>query len=362
MIRLKHQNDTKMITLNQRENRIIEVFLERGELQSSDVHKNMLAGGEDVSLVTIKRALSDMVKKNLLIPKGSGRSTSYTITSLGRILARIDVKEYISEDPDKRYGLSNYNFDLFSSFPKELFPKEELDHLNSITKEYAKKVKELTPVIQKKELERLIIDLSWKSSKIEGNTYTLLDTERLILENEKAEGKTKEEAQMILNHKDAFFFIIQNKESFKKIRKKDVEEIHRILVKGLNVSYGLRKNPVGISGSKYLPLDNVYQIEEALDILLDKINKTRTPFSKSLLSILGLSYIQPFEDGNKRTSRLLADAILLAERCAPLSYRNINGRDYREAIIAFYKINSIIPFKNIFISQYEFATKNYAVK
>ncbi len=351
-----------MINLNQRENKIAKIFLEKGELQSSDIHKILLSKGEDVSLVTVKRVLSDMVKKGLLLLKGSGRSTSYVITSFGRLFVGIDAKEYISKDPDKRYGLDRYNFELLSSFPKEIFTKEELDYLNDITKAYGEKVKELTPAIQKKELERLIIELSWKSSKIEGNTYTLLDTEKLILKNEKAEGKTKEESSMILNHKDAFSFIYQNRESFKEIKKEDVEELHRLLVKDMNVSYGLRKNPVGISGSKYLPLDNVYQTEEALDDLLKKINEMKTSFSKALLSILGISYIQPFEDGNKRTSRLLADAILLAGQCAPLSYRNVDEKEYKEAVIAFYEINSIIPFKKIFVEQYKFAAKNYVVK
>lgn len=92
------------------------------------------------------------------------------------------------------------------------------------------------------------------------------------------------------------------------------------------------------------------------------ISKMRSPYAKAMLALLGISYIQPFEDGNKRTARLAANAVLLAYKCAPLSYRSIDESDYREASLVFYELNSIMPFKKIFISQYEFAAKNYAVK
>ena len=119
---------------------------------------------------------------------------------------------------------------------------------------------------------------------------------------------------------------------------------------------------MGIVGSKYRPLDNVYQIQDAVEALAVAIKKTRSPYAKALLAVLGISYIQPFEDGNKRTGRLMANALLLAHKLAPLSYRNVDEADYRAAMIVFYELNSIIPFKKIFINQYEFAAGNYAVK
>lgn len=125
---------------------------------------------------------------------------------------------------------------------------------------------------------------------------------------------------------------------------------------------GLRKKPIGIIGSIYRPLDNIHQITDALEILGKKIAQTPSPYAKSLLALLGLAYIQPFEDGNKRTNRLMANAILLAHNLAPLSYRSVDENDYREAMLVFYELNSIIPFKKILIEQYDFATKNYAVK
>lgn len=116
----------------------------------------------------------------------------------------------------------------------------------------------------KKELERLAIDLSWKSSKIEGNTYSLLETERLLKDKETAAGKTKEEAVMLLNHKDAIDFIVKNPDYLMPLRISSIEDIHSILVKDLAVDKNLRKRRVGISGTNYKPLDNEFEIREAM--------------------------------------------------------------------------------------------------
>ncbi len=351
-----------MTKISQKQQKIIAIFLKGGTMRSSDVYTAMIKAEEDISLVTVKRALSEMANSGILIAVGSGRSTSYGISAVGRIFAEIDEKKYYSIEPDERYGLSRYNFDLFVSLPSDIFTDDELKKLNDATVQYKNRTKNLPQTIQKKELERLIIELSWKSSKIEGNTYTLLDTEKLILENKKAVGHDSKEAQMILNHKDAFDFVRQNKAQFKTITKKNMEELHAILVKDLTVGLGLRKNPVGVVGSIYRPLDNIYQIAEAVEILSKVVLKISTPYAKALIALLGISYIQPFEDGNKRTARIMANAILLAHGCAPLSYRSVDENDYRAVMIVFYELNSIMPFKKIFISQYDFATQNYAIK
>ena len=293
---------------------------------------------------------------------GSGRSTSYEISLRGRIFSKINAEQYVAIEPDKRYGLSGYNFDLFKSFPPDIFTSEELKRLETFTTEYREKVTDLPDTIQKKELERLVIELSWKSSKIEGNTYTLLDTEKLILENKEAIGHSKNEAKMILNHKDAFGHIYRHKEQFETLTRKNLEDLHSIMIKDLDVSTGFRAKPVGITGSIYRPLDNVYQITEAVENLSTTISKNNTPYAKALLALLGINYIQPFEDGNKRTSRLMANALLLSHSMTPLSYRSIDEEEYRAALLAFYELNSIMPMKKIFIGQYEFAAANYLVK
>jgi Fic family protein len=351
-----------MIKLSPKEQKYIGVFLSKGQLQSSDVYEEMRRIGEDTSLVTVKRTLSELTDKGFLTLLGAGRSTSYNLSIQGRVFAEVDAKQYVATEPDKRYGLRGYNFDLLKKFPADIFTADELKRLENATAEYKKRTTDLSATIKRKELERLVIELSWKSSKIEGNTYTLLDTEKLILENKEAPGHSKKEAQMILNHKDAFNFIHEDPARFKTVTRKYMEQLHAILIKDLSVASGFRSKPVGVTGSVYRPLDNIYQISEAVEDLSAAVSKSLTPYGKALKALIGVSYIQPFEDGNKRTSRLLANALLLSHSLAPLSYRSVDEEDYRSAMLVFYELNSIVPMKDIFIGQYEFAAQNYAVK
>jgi hypothetical protein len=348
--------------LNEKQQNIIRVILEKGVLQSSAVHQELLKNGEEISLVSVKRLLSEMTKLGVLTTSGSGRNTSYDINTIGRVFANIDDKNYTEIDPDKRFGLDRYNFSLFLEFPNEVFDENELYLLDSATGEYHRRTKDLSKVLADKELQRLIIELSWKSSKIEGNTYSLLDTEKLIMEHKEATGHKKDEAKMILNHKDAFLFIREHETEFKTLNISNLEKLHAILVEGLGVNRGLRKGLVGVTGSKYRPLDNIHQIREAVESLGLAVSKAKTPYDRALLAIVGLSYIQPFEDGNKRTGRLMANALLLSHGSAPLSYRSVDENEYRAAMLVFYEINTILPFKKIFKEQYVFAANNYAVK
>jgi|SRR3989338_5778007 len=348
-----------MVEINQKQQKILALFLQNGAMRSSEVHFGL---GTEMALVTIKRTLAELVEIGVLHSIGSGRSTGYEITTTGRVFAHTDAGIYCVVEPDKRYGFDRYNFDLLPQFPTELFSEAEQVALESATAEYRQRTEDIPPAIQKKELERLIIELSWKSSKIEGNTYTLLDTEKLILENKEAVGHDKNEARMILNHKDAFLFVHDNASQFKTPTRANLESLHKILVKDMNINTGLRKRLVGVTGSKYRPLENKYQIAEAVEALSSTIARVATPYAKALVALLGISYIQPFEDGNKRTSRLMANAILIAHSRAPLSYRSVDENEYREAMLVFYELNSIVPFKKIFIDQYLFAAKNYAVK
>lgn len=361
MIRLEHINDTIMQQLSQKKQKILSILAKNGKMQSSAIRDALSKEKESVALVTVKRALSEMVGAGVIIEAGGGRSTIYEIGVSGRLFTEINAKDYCTVEPDKRYGLSRYNFDLFSKIPADIFYDEDQERFEAATKTYKQRSQNVTPVTQKKELERLIIELSWKSSKIEGNTYSLLETEKLILENKKAEGRSKDETQMILNHKDAFDFIRQNPQEFSTLNRANIERLHSILVKDMGVGLGLRKAPVGITGTKYQPLDNIYQIEEAIAALSGAINRMENIYAKALLAVLGISYVQPFEDGNKRTSRLMANALLLANGLAPLSYRSVDETDYRQAMIVFYELNSIVPFKEIFLGQYEFSANNYAL-
>lgn len=208
-------------------------------------------------------------------------------------------------------------------------------------------------------MERLAIDLSWKSSQIEGNTYSLLETERLLKERETAAGKTREEATMLLNHKEALDLLVENADYLSPLSIAGIGDIHGMLIKDLGVERNLRKSRVGISGTNYRPLDNPFQIAEALGKSCDLINSRINVFEKALLALVLISYIQPFADGNKRTARIVSNSLLLNERTCPLSFRTVDSIEYKKAMLLFYEQNNISRIKEIFIEQSEFAVKTY---
>lgn len=199
-----------------------------------------------------------------------------------------------------------------------------------------------------KELEYLTIELSWKSSALEGNTYTLLDTQLLLLEGIKAKNRTEFETQMILNHKDAIAFIIKNKELFgSDIKFRTIEELHRIIGNNLGIASGIRKRLVRITASNYEPLSNPHQLREDADNILEIINKTPDPYVKALLALALIPYLQIFEDGNKRTGRMLANAILINLVNRGFSLRKTDARALAIAYLAFYEFNSIYALSKL---------------
>ena len=241
----------------------------------------------------------------------------------------------------------------------ELFTTEEQQQLVNLQKKYQENIAELSEAEYKKELERLAIDLSWKSSQIEGNTYSLLETERLLKDKETAQGKPKDDAIMLLNHKEALDFIIANPDYLTPLTISTIEDIHSLLIKDLKVDRNIRRRRVGISGTNYKPLDNEHQIREALTDLCELVNNRDNVFEKALLVLLLISYIQPFGDGNKRTARIVSNAILMNNNYCPISFRTIDSVEYKKAMLLFYEQNNLAAFKKIFISQFEFAVKTY---
>lgn len=346
--------------LNQRQQEILRfcIFAQK-PVSSSDIFEGI---SSDSSLVTIKRDVSELSAYNYITREGAGAGTKYSISIFGRIHTIIDIQKFSEIETDKRFRENYFNFDLFPEYPVSVFTQAEQQEINDIHSEYIKNTQNTSEVLHKKELERFVIELSWKSSRIEGNTYTLLDTERLIRDGIKSEKNTDYETTMILNHKKAFDYILENKDSFKKkISLAKITEVHKILVKNLNISSEARSGRVGITGSNYLPLDNSYQIVEAVEALSKKIDTLELPYDKALLALVGLSYIQTFEDGNKRIARFITNAILLAYGYAPLSYRSVDEEQYREAMLVFYETQSIVAVKDIFAGQYLFSTKNYSL-
>lgn len=313
------------------------------------------------SEATLKRMLSIEVKNGNIEVVGKGPSTRYRLSPQAHLTMELNLDTYFDKDIDERKIQETFNFQLINEIlPRvELFTKEELELLNKAQSQFESHLAEMTDIEYRKEMERLGIDLSWKSSQIEGNTYSLLETERLLKEKQTASGKTKEEAIMLLNHKDALDFILDVPDYLKDISVARIEEIHALLSKELGVERNIRHRRVGITGTNYLPLDNEFQIREALEDTVKIINSKENVFEKALLALVLLSYIQAFTDGNKRTARIVSNGILIANNYCPISFRTVDSVDYKKAMLIFYEQNNIAAFKKIFIDQFLFAVKTY---
>jgi Fic family protein len=315
----------------------------------------------DMSVATLRGKLQELVAEDLINAIGELKSRKYEISNGYNIIRPIDVDQYFEKEIDERIIQDKFNSELISETLKNIFifTDTELDQLNNLQEKFTSNSSKLSKSEYKNELERLAIDLSWKSSQIEGNTYSLLETERLLKDKETAAGKTKDEATMLLNHKDALDFIIKNPNYINPLTISSIEDIHSILVKELDISRSIRSRRVGISGTNYKPLDNEFQIKEAVESMCTLINSKKNVFEKALLSLVLISYIQPFSDGNKRTARIISNAILFNNHFCPISFRTINSIEYKKAMLVFYEQTNISPFKKVFIGQFEFAVNTY---
>lgn len=310
---------------------------------------------------TLKRIISELIKEGKIEAVGSGRATRYKLAPQFHLTMTIDLNSYFDKDIDEREVQRSFNFDLINDIlPKaDLFTMDELKLLAEAQQEFKNHLADMSDIEYRKEMERLGIDLSWKSSQIEGNTYSLLETERLLKEKKTADGKTKEEAIMLLNHKDALDFILDIPEYLKQLNVARIEEIHSLLTKELGVERNIRHRRVGITGTNYIPLDNEFQIREALEDTVNLVNRKENIFEKALLALVLLSYIQAFTDGNKRTARIISNGILIANGYCPISFRTVDSIDYKKAMLLFYEQNNISAFKRIFIDQFLFAVRSY---
>ncbi len=317
--------------------------------------------GQTVSYATVKRELQQLLGNKLVITNGQGKATKYALHEAYDILFPILPQTYFQKDLDQRSIKKTYDFELINKLSRleSLFTVEEKTKLAELQDTFNQRIASLSPDVYKKEFERLAIDLSWKSSQIEGNTYTLLETERLIQEKITASGRTKDEATMVLNHKVAIDFIMEHPETFERISIRSIEEIHSLLIAELNVPRNIRHSRVGITGTNYRPLDNEYQINEALHDMCKLLNQRSDVFEKALLALILISYIQPFEDGNKRTARIICNALLIHARFCPLSFRTVDPITFKEAMLIFYEQNNISVIKQIFVEQYAFAVETY---
>lgn len=340
------------------QDQILSIITNHPGLSSREIHERL---EPENSYSTTKRMLTKLVNKKLIDKIGNRKGTKYRIGKSYGILHSVNVDEYFKKDIDDRQIKETFNFQLIEEdlYNVDIFTSSELEQLNNLQSTYIENISQLSDEEYSKEVERLAIDLSWKSSQIEGNTYTLLETERLLKEKKTASGKLKDEAVMLLNHKEAIDFIIENPDYLKRLTINAIEDIHSMLTKELGINRNLRSRRVGITGTNYRPLDNQFQIKEAFERMCKLINAKSSIFEKSLLALVLISYIQGFVDGNKRTARIVSNSILIANNYCPISFRTVDSIDYKKAMLVFYEQNNITPFKRIFIDQFQFAVKTY---
>ena len=314
-----------------------------------------------VSHATVKRYLSKLLIEKHITKQGNVKNSRYILSPTFNLFYPINLDEYYSKEIDEREILTGYNFSLIPETLQNvpLFIAEELTFLNRLQNKFSENIAQLSDFEYEKDMERLAIDLSWKSSQIEGNTYSLLETERLLKDKQTAAGKTKDEAIMLLNHKDAIDFVVANSDYFLSLNIAKIEELHNLLIKELGIDRNIRTRRVGVTGTNYRPLDNEFQIREALQQTCDLINNRKNIFEKVLFALVLLSYLQAFADGNKRIARITANALLIANKYCPISFRTVDAIDYKKAMLLFYEQNNISAFKQIFVNQFRFAVENY---
>jgi fido (protein-threonine AMPylation protein) len=211
-------------------------------------------------------------------------------------------------------------------------------------------------------LNRLLIDLSWSSSRLEGNTYSLLDTQELIERGTAAPGKDAKETQMILNHKAAIELLVESADEVG-VNRYTVTNLHALLADNLlddpRNAGRLRTTPIAIGASTYIPTAIPQLIEELFRQLLDKAAAIRDPFEQSLFLMVQLPYLQPFVDVNKRTSRLAANIPLIKGNLVPLSFIDVPEQTYIDGLICVYELNRVELLRDVYLWAYERSSRRY---
>lgn len=346
-------------TITPRQARILNLIISSNGITRDAIGRE-IKKFDSISKPTLIRDLNILIGQKRIKSVGKGPLTVYVSYADSPLSKTFNVDAYFSIDPDQRSVQKGFNFGIFDHLV-HLFTQEEITLLEKAKKSFRTTTSRLDPSILKRELERFVIELSWKSSRIEGNTYTLLETESLIKDKIEAKGRSKLEAIMILNHKVAFDAILKNRNDFNRLTVSNINQLHNVLVKDLNITTGLRKQAVGITGTTFMPLDSEHQVREAVEKMIAVVNKTNDPFEKALLVHCLIPYIQPYTDGNKRTARMLTNAVLLAHDLFPLSYRSVDEDEFKKALILFYEQQSIVTVKKLFIDQFVFANNIYFV-
>lgn len=307
---------------------------------------------------TVWRALKRLVDEGQLEVSGRGRATEYTIAGSAT------VKAHLQTPYNQRPPVAYKPEFLDAYIPGRTFylPQADRDRLHAAGQPVGGPIQAGT--YARRILEQLLVDLSWASSRMEGNTYDILQTERLIRFGEAAAGKDRKEALMILNHKEAIEYVVDNLGTIT-LARPDMFNIHALLSEGLLADPGmagrLRSAPVGISHSSYRPLDDGITIEEEFNIILQKAQEITDPFEQSLFLLVHIPYLQGFVDINKRTSRVASNIPLLKADLAPMSFLAMDDAAYIDGLIGIYELNNVALLREVYVESYLASAEKYRV-
>jgi len=211
-------------------------------------------------------------------------------------------------------------------------------------------------------LNQLLIDLSWASSHLEGNTYSILDTQELVIHGKAAQGKAAIETQMILNHKSAIELLVENADTIR-FDRFTILNLHSTLSENLLANPAdegrLRRHMVEIGKSVFRPLSVPSQLDETFNLMLDKVSEIKDPFEQSFFIMVHLPYLQPFADINKRSSRLAANLPLIRANLCPLTFLGVPEKAYSRAMLGVYELTRIELLRDLYIWAYERSTQEY---
>ncbi len=315
---------------------------------------------------TLLRRLSALKAANKIASRGKKSATRYysihTDAHLKLTTEAQSLKKHVTQVIQKRDPVAYNRCFLYDYTPNVTYylTHHERDHLKQKGQQLEHVLEAGTYV--KQILNRLLIDLSWNSSRLEGNTYSLLETERLIAFGAQADTKTAFETQMIMNHKAAIAFLVACADHLH-ISQYVVLNLHSLLSNNLlanpHARGQLRQIPVGIGQSVYQPLAIPQRIKASFEHMIDTAAKIIDPFEQAFFLMVHLPYLQPFEDVNKRVSRLAANMPFIRNNLSPLSFIDVPRMDYINGLLAIYELNKTALLKDVFIWAYERSATHY---
>ncbi len=332
-----------------------------------------------INYKTLQRRLSTLSEAGQILKRGDKKAAKYYPI---QIPAKED-KGHIRDNAHEIFSQESQNVLKFLEIP--LHARDKMSYKREFLENYVSNKTTYIPIEIRKKLfqegkrfdkalaagtyarqicQRLLIDLSYNSSRLEGNTYSRLDTQKLLEQGISAEGKVHEETVMIMNHKEAILFLVENAQEIE-LNSLTIRNLHHLLSQDLLANSeacgNIRMIAVDIGKSTYKPLANPHVLKELFELILFKARKIEDPFEQSFFLMVHLSYLQAFEDVNKRTSRLSCNIPFIKLNVCPLSFTDVSRDDYTAALLAIYEKHDITPMLDLYCWAYIRSCEHYGV-